>query len=255
MRICTYNIWNADTNFDKRLVLLIEEIKKHDIDILALQEVRDKDVVDKIADECGFSESFWKKYDDENEGLAILSKSKMLHRWTNWDDGTDNHDSGALCTTVEHKGKKLTLVNVHLDYESRDNRETELINCLEYLETQASDYKFFLGDFNSYEESRLHRFMRRLEPLMARNEDWIDLGEAYKSRVDKPLKATLDFVNNPRWKGQNSLERPGRFDWIMLQNIGIKKYPKLINYQLLGTKETDGMTPSDHYGVMIELDF
>ncbi len=29
MKICTYNIWDADANFDKRLELLIEEIKSY----------------------------------------------------------------------------------------------------------------------------------------------------------------------------------------------------------------------------------
>ena len=255
MKICTYNIWNDETNYSKRMDLLIKKINEKNIDIIALQEVKNKEIVNKIKEECGFNYICWEKYHDREEGLAILSKYEMTNKWTNWSKSTIIHNSRLMCINTKVNGKILSIMNVHLDWESMQNREIELLKAIDYLKSQDTDYKIMLGDFNSYQDSRTYRFMTKLEPLDGRMEYWIDLAEAYCIRNNKPLEVTLDFINNPRWKDVTSLERPGRFDWIMLHGYYKHADPKLYEYEVIGKEIVNGITPSDHYGIVIGIDF
>lgn len=52
-----------------------------------------------------------------------------------------------------------------------------------------------------------------------------------------------------------TIETAGRFDWIMLENPYPKPYPRLIDYQIIGKDIIDDITPSDHYGVVVEVVF
>lgn len=254
MKICTYNIWNHDRNYKERMNLLIQLLNDKTIDILLLQEVRDKEIVLKIQRECNFEYYHWKEYFDCKEGLAIVSRYEMSSLWTNWDSDEDVHNSASMCVNLEVDGKKLSIMNVHLDYKYSFNRELELIKALNHLQNQSAELKIIAGDFNTYPESKIYRFLTGLESISERSERWIDLAEAFCIRNDRKIECTIDFVNNPRWLEEPCLERPGRFDWIMLKNPYPKAYPRVLNYELLGNKVVNSITASDHYGVLLEVE-
>ena len=255
MKLITYNIWNHDSNFNERLDLLADLLHKEKADIISLQEVRNESVVQKIQEVCKFPHAYWKGYHDCEEGLVILSKHKILSAWTNWDTSTDVHNSGSMCIEIGYKNKRVSVSNVHLDYKYAHNREIEILKLTEYVKTLETDYNILLGDFNTYPNSSIHGFLSGRQSLNGRSARWIDLCQVYTMRKGVEPEVTIDFYNNPRWENEIVLDLPGRFDWILLENPYPNIYPELTEYKLIGKEVVNGMTASDHYGVVCSLQF
>lgn len=253
MKVVSYNIWNNDTNYSKRIDLLVSLLKDEEIDILALQEVRDINVVQRIKNECQFEHYYWKEYFDCIEGLAVLSKYPIISSWTNWDDTEDVHNSGIMNVILNIDGLKIGVTNVHLDYKHSYNREIEIVKAVKMVEELEVDYNMMLGDFNTYPNSVIHSYLSGCQSIMEHSTSWIDLAEAYSLKYGATTEITLDFYNNPRWDKEYTLEIPGRFDWIMLKNPYPSKCPMLKDYRLIGNHRINGITPSDHYGVLCNI--
>ena len=256
MKIITYNIWNSDINFEKRLDLLCEEIKRTNSDIVCLQEVRNKNVVEQICTKCDFEYSFFAKYTDYEEGLAILSNHRILEQTKNWELSDLDNNCWILRSSIAFEGIIIGITNLHLDYEKAKNREAGIIEALQIItNSKKSDYEILLGDFNSYPESSVYRFLTGQQSLKNISANWIDLALIDAALRNSIPEVTLDFYNNPRWDNENNLEIPGRFDWILLKNPYPKISPKIIRCRCIGTKRIECITPSDHYGVVVEIDF
>jgi endonuclease/exonuclease/phosphatase family metal-dependent hydrolase len=255
MKIATYNIWNSEESYSDRMKLLIDLIKKENIDLIALQEVKDEEIVKKIKDECNYEYSYWKKYFDCEEGLAILSRFPMNNLWTNWDDSEDVHNSGLMYTTIGIEQYKVGIMNVHLDWKKVRNREIEIAKAIKHFDSQETDYDILLGDFNASDNSSIYNFLKGDYSLEELSTDWIDLAKAYSYMKGREVDYTLDFCNNPRWEEEYTFSIPERFDWILMKEPYPKISPKLVEYQLLGKERINNITPSDHYGVLVELKF
>jgi endonuclease/exonuclease/phosphatase family metal-dependent hydrolase len=253
MKIITFNIWNHNRDFEKRLELLIDELKGCNADVIALQEVRDQSIAERVANELSLN-YFYKKYPFDQEGLAILSKYEIEDTWTSWDESEDIHNSGIQQCIVMIDGLKVSLMNVHLDYEYASNREVEIVKAIQHLKQTDYDISILLGDFNTVENSSIYRFLTGEQSLLTENTWYIDLVESYCVRNKLAMDNTIDFIDNPRWKESVTLEVPKRFDWILLEEPYPAPNPILVDYKLLGKIETNGLTPSDHYGVLIELE-
>ena len=229
MIIGTYNIWNEDMNFEKRVELLIEEINRNHFDYLGLQEVKNEDVFLRIKNQCGFQFGYY------YEGLGLLCREELSIV------KTYNECNNYL---LRLKNKEMGLTIVHFDWSDKENRISGLDAYLTMLEEEMLETEIILGDFNDNDESEVH-----YELVIS---DFVDLHQAFchhKSEVPLP---TLDTIHNPRWRNSQTIEQPERFDWVMMNSI--------VDYDihqvdLIGVKEVDGMTPSDHYGVKVEFAF
>lgn len=256
MKIATYNIWNSDVNYVERINLLIQILREEKIDILVLQEVRDSNVVEYIKRECQFIEYRWKEYPDFAEGLAILSAYPIIRYWTNWDTGDEDiHNSGIMNVVLNVDGTKISITNVHLDYKRSYYREIEIVKAVRRIEEESdAAYFFMLGDFNTYPNSVIHGYLSGVQSIVQHSTSWIDLAESYSIKFGTAPEVTLDFNTNPRWDNEYSLEIPGRFDWIMLKNPYPEKSPKLLEMKLIGKQRLNGITPSDHYGLLCDIE-
>ena len=116
-----------------------------------------------------------------------------------------------------------------------------------------------MGDFNSSENSSIHRFLTNEQSLLGADAYYFDLAEAFAQiSGTKPL-ATLNFRENPRWgiaEARNTIEVNQRFDWILLKNPYPAELPELKKCMLFGTEisKRTGLAASDHYGVMAEIE-
>lgn len=255
MKIITYNIWNSDNNFKIRLEQLCKILINCNADIIGLQEVRNEEIVDYIKNQCNYKYSLWKKYFDENEGLVILSRYPIIFAETNWESGRTVNNCFVLRIVVDYENKKIGIANIHLDYESVLNRENEIVETVKMIERyEKSDYELLIGDFNSYPESSIYRYLTGQQSLNNHATNWHDLYRVYTNKIGVEPKATLDFFNNPRWDNQPVIEIPGRFDYIMLKSPYPKETPILNSVHIIGNKRESHVTPSDHYGIMCDLD-
>lgn len=224
MKIATYNIWNDNKNINARLKLLIMELKETDADIIALQEVKDESTFKMILKDTGF------EYGHYFDGLAFLS----------------NVDIKVYSTYSENNNYMLRVVyentsitNVHLDWKQESTRLQALEEYFSMLEEYSLDNEILLGDFNDTPEDKLH-----FELVIS---DFSDIHQEYSHIVNELPLPTLDIKNNPRWRNIDTEELPSRFDWIMLNTA--HEY-SIEDVRLIGVEETNGMAPSDHYGVL-----
>ena len=84
---------------------------------------------------------------------------------------------------------------------------------------------------------------------------WNDLQSGYCVRKGVALTPTLDFINNPRWAGKETISVPMVTDRIYVMeswdDIDMNEFA------IFGTEVYPDieMTASDHYGIVVELEF
>lgn len=247
MKIATYNIWDSDMGMPIRFRQLTDEISRIKADIICLQEVSDDEKHHSFSKLCGYDYSHWQTH----TGLSILSRYPI--------DKTDDFEYGTSAY-IQLKGKTLLVINVHLPWESASLREKTIVSIVKNTSNAKADYTLITGDFNSSENSSVHRFLTNEQSLLGADAYYFDLAEVSAERTGTKTLATLNFRENPRWgiaEPKNTIEVNQRFDWILLKNPYPAKLPELKNCMLFGTeiaKET-GLAASDHYGIMIEIEF
>lgn len=247
MKIATYNIWDSDMGMPIRFRQLTDEISRTNADIICLQEVSDVEKHYSFAKLCGYDHSHWQS----ETGLSILSRYPI--------DRTDDFEYGTSAH-IQLESKTLLVINVHLPWERASLREKAIVNIIEKTSDIKADYTFIAGDFNSSENSSVHRFLTNEQSLLGADAYYFDLAEASAEMAGTKALATLNFRENPRWgiaEPKNTIEVNRRYDWILLKNSYPAELPRLKNCMLFGTnssKETN-FTASDHYGVMVEIEF
>ena len=227
MKICTYNIWDDSTNFSKRVELLIQELNNNEIDFLALQEVKDEHTFNHILSSTNFDYGLY------YEGLAVMSKQPLKKLET-----LTINNSYIQRVQIDD----FAFTNVHLDYELMENKIKGINKALDFIEDNTQDHEIILGDFNDSPDNRIH-FDLCLD-------NFTDLHKEYCHNINEHPLPTLDFDNNPRWRVNSTDEVPVRFDWIMLNTDSSFTISKA---SIIGTKETNNITPSDHYGVLVDV--
>lgn len=247
MRIATYNIWDSGAGMPGRFQQLTHEIIGVSADILCLQEVSDREKHNAFSSRCGYDFSCWQA----QTGLSILSRYPM-ERSADFEYG--------VSASIQLGGKTLLVVNIHLPWEKASIREKTMVKIADAVSSIQADYTLMLGDFNSSEQSSIHRFLTNEQSLSGADTYYFDLAEAFSEISGTKAPATLNFRENPRWgvaEAKNTIEVNQRFDWILLRNPYPAALPELKQCRLFGTevsKET-GLAASDHYGVVIEMDF
>lgn len=247
MRIATYNVWNSDTGMPMRFRQLVGEIIGVRADIICLQEVSGHEKHKTFSSLCGYDYSCWQA----QTGLSILSRHP-IDRSADFEYGTSAY--------IQLEGKTLLVVNVHLPWEKASLREKAIVNIADNISSVKADYTLIMGDFNSLENSSIHRFLTNEQSLFGADAYYFDLAEVSAEISGAKTLATLNFRENPRWgiaEAKNSIEVNQRFDWILLKNPYPVELPELKKCMLFGTeisKET-GLAASDHYGIMVEMDF
>ncbi len=250
MRIATYNIWNTDAGTPERIGSILNQIELVDADMLCLQEVRDENFYEYLLQESNYPFSCFFNHVDEKEGLAVFSKYPIME---------SKYIPKSIITTIDFDGYLISLANVHLSWDSALKKEKEIVDVVQGMNLLKADYSFMAGDFNCSPDSSIHRFLLGQQSLSDHeaNPYWYDLAEAYGEIKGKLPDVTVDFRNNPRWKGENTIEVSQRFDRVLLRNPYPKSFPRLVCCDTFGKEKDTYMkcTPSDHWGVYCDLLF
>ena len=247
MKIATYNIWDSDMGMPIRFRQLTDEINSIKADIICLQEVSDSEKHHSFSKLCRYDYSHWQT----QTGLSILSRYPI--------DKTDDFEY-STSAHIQLGNKTLLVINVHLPWERASLREKAIVNIVENTSNIKADYTLITGDFNSSGNSSIHRFLTNEQSLLGVDAYYFDLAEVSAEMTGTKTLATLNFRENPRWgiaEPENTIEVNQRFDWILLKNPYPAALPKLKNCMLFGTqiaKETS-LAASDHYGIMVEIEF
>lgn len=251
MKIATYNIWNSEDGMPCRNIYIINEIQKIKADIICLQEVHSKTMAEDIAIKAGYQHCFFDNYQNDEEGLCILSNVPFEERdsWLGY--------ANAICCSFLYNDKKICVINVHLPWDSVAERERQIVDIVSSINKKNSDYVYMAGDFNCNDSSDVQRFLRG-ECLLNNNESnpcWFDLALSYAELSNTKVEHTLNFRENPRFKN-NTIEINSRFDRILLRNTYPYEFPILSKCSIFGKtiyKDIE-LAASDHYGLVVEIE-
>lgn len=251
MKIATYNIWNSENGMPYRSKYIADEIQKIKADIICLQEVYNRELAEKIAVSVGYQYWYFDNYPNSEEGLCILSNIPFeeCDSWLN--------DSNAIYGSFLYNGKKVSVINIHLPWDSVVERERQIVSIVTALDKKQYDYVYMAGDFNCNDSADVQRYLKG-ECLLSNYEStpcWFDLALAYAELSNTNVEYTLNFRENPRFK-DNTIETNARFDRILLRNTYPHDFPVLKKCSVFGKTiyEDIALSASDHYGVMVEIE-
>lgn len=172
IRVATWNIWGGKKRFE-----VIQDLKSISFDVLALQEVTEREVNGKIendaaiiARELGLEYTYAKAFRTDRHspvydmGNAILSKcpivtSKVheLSTLSTYEKNAATEPRIALEACIQLKDKTVTVISTHLGYTDDLTNPTELqkqqLNKL--LSSVPKTQTILMGDFNSLPESEI----------------------------------------------------------------------------------------------------
>lgn len=251
MKIATYNIWNSENGMPYRSKYIISEIQEMKADVICLQEVKSRAMAEEIAVKAGYQHCFFEHYQNDEEGLCILSKIPF-EECDSWLD-----DTNAIYGSFLHNDKKISVINVHLPWDSEAERERQIVEIVATIDKKQYDYVYMAGDFNCSDSSDVQRFLRG-ECLLNHSESklcWYDLALSYAELKNTKAECTLNFRENPRFK-YNTIETNSRFDRILLRNPYPCDFPILRKCTIFGQTiyEDINLSASDHYGVAVEIE-
>eukprot|EP01118_Nematostelium_gracile_P012760 TRINITY_DN4710_c0_g1_i1.p1 TRINITY_DN4710_c0_g1~~TRINITY_DN4710_c0_g1_i1.p1 ORF type:complete len:440 (-),score=93.77 TRINITY_DN4710_c0_g1_i1:64-1281(-) len=227
--LVTYNIWNLNSPWEKRLDLIALQLNRYAPDIIAFQEVRFKyelstripsihqieDLANKLK---GYHYVFQPSmtyinngqynYIQEDEGLAIFSKfpivkSEIRHFLRNFSDIQDEHQRAVLRTTVDIP--KFGNVDIFTSHFSLSNsaRRRNVVEFLHFAGISAKN-QIFVGDFNEEPNSEGVDFLTgklKIDGISGDFTDgWLklkgeDIRESWTyTTLDTSPKKRIDFV-------------------------------------------------------------
>ena len=258
MKLATYNIWNEHKGTGNRFAQIIHEIEHTDADVIGLQEVTPCFYQNYISQNTFYDYTIYHKYTNEEEGLAILSKYPITKSCF-LQNKPEYRYSAALHVMIQMNSMRLSLMNLHLPWNSALQKEQQIISIDQYMHecSKEADASILLGDFNGSIESSIHRYLLGEQTLNGQeaNPYWYELFSTFAAIHGLPLKPTLDFRGNPRWNGKNTTEIPYAADRIYVMYNRGKDI--LTSADLFGTEisEETHLSASDHYGVAAEIVF
>jgi len=258
MKFATYNVWYP--KIDIRAEQLLAEIDGVDADIIGLQEVP-IEFYGELIRKCKYKYCKYVPCSDEEIGLAILSKHPIAEHFSLF-DSAENGNSVAHNVIFEAEMVRFSVTNVHLPWDSVLAKEEQIVAVDKFIHAQSDKAQFFvlLGDFNSTLNSSVHRYLIGDQTLLGSESKpyWNDLAGSHAALNNYTIAPTLDFVNNPRWRGENTVYVPDTFDRIYVRESFNWDYSfSLHDVKIFGTKISPktGYAPSDHYGVLAEVNF
>jgi endonuclease/exonuclease/phosphatase family metal-dependent hydrolase len=202
IRVMTFNIHHGEGTDGKLDLERIAQVIRHErADIVALQEVdrgvertSRRDLVAELAKLTKMSYAFGKNitYQGGDYGNAILTRFRIIKQ--------DNHhykmlregeQRGLLQTVLEADGKRLLLLNTHIDYRPDDS---ERVMNVEEIKLIISDYKnlpvILCGDFNDVPDSRTHK---KVKEAFIDSWEAVGAGDGLTYSSVKPEKR-IDYV-------------------------------------------------------------
>jgi endonuclease/exonuclease/phosphatase family metal-dependent hydrolase len=252
MRVMTYNIWNYTRPWEKRRDLIARLIKDVGPEVVALQETRHDwrhergtGQGEQLAEMTGYHPTtvvaqVYIPILRVDEGLTLLTKEKpinsavcelTLHPHEREDE---NH---RVCQgiTLMHDSKRVHVFNTHFSL-SPVARVTNAVESARFVREQSEgEPALMMGDLNAEPDTPAIGFL---------------LG---KQEIDGEAGGFTD-----RWVAANG-EDPGftyasshpvrRIDYVLGMNLpnGVQKA------EVVGSEPVDGVFPSDHLGVVVDV--
>jgi endonuclease/exonuclease/phosphatase family metal-dependent hydrolase len=259
-RVVTFNIWNRQGPWERRLPLIRAGLAALDADVIALQEVLAMPGVptqaDAIADGLGwnvFHAPAWDIGGGLTFGNAILSP----HAITDGErlalptpPGLDTRSVAFARVHAPHGPIPVFATHLTVQFHLCDVRRAQVVALVDHVARLApigGPPPVVLGDFNARPDSDEMRFMRGLTSIEGRSVYFADAWIA--SGADEP-GYTYDRKNGFALRAH---EPSSRIDYIYVRGPDARMRGEPLAAKLVLDQPEDGVWPSDHFGVLAEI--
>jgi len=159
--IATFNLWKNCGEFPNRIYEIPNQLK--DLDCICLQEdfnssdFSSSETINKKLNYHHITLPIRKKLRDgklSTSNLTILSKYKPLKVKKIIFDENPEDERGALFIRLEHKGKKISILNTHLTNLNQASRVKQIIKLINTINCKKGDLFLICGDMNATPPSK-----------------------------------------------------------------------------------------------------
>jgi endonuclease/exonuclease/phosphatase family metal-dependent hydrolase len=259
LRVLTLNIWNHQGPWERRLPLIRAGIQGLGPDLIGLQEVISnptRSQAHDIAEGLGYEVAFGPAHD---LGEGSFFGNAVLSRWPIErhkafplpTHGTDENRSLLLAVAASPHGK-IPIFVTHLNWKFHHGvvREWQVVTIASHVQREAPMDglpPILVGDFNAQPEASEIRFLKGLHSLEGKSFFMADVYE----QVGELPGFTFDARRNPF--AAVTQEYPRRLDYVFVRGPDRSIRGKPLSARVVLDEVVDGITPSDHYGVLVEL--
>jgi len=269
LRLLTLNIWQEQGAWERRLELLCERLATLRVDVVCLQEVRDKpgavpNQAETIARSLGV-DWVWmfaagQTWDGGDEGVALLSRYPLEQREVQLLPSRETNRRVCLAARVRPEsapasGAGVWVATTHLAYRVADGelRERQVLALDAFVGglREPGDSAIIAGDFNAIPEADELRFLRGLTTLHGRRSYWQDAYACCHPGAAGPTWCT----SNPYTEQLSWFPGDRRLDYVFLSPQTREGRSRVVSAEIvLDEPAADGTYVSDHFGVLVDVD-
>ncbi|HCM43038.1 MAG TPA: hypothetical protein DIS66_06995 [Candidatus Omnitrophica bacterium] len=246
LRLLSLNTWQERGPWRERWELIFAGLKFYLPDIVAFQEVFNMDWADEIQKRSGFP---YLSKSGQNSGLVFLSKYPVLKsECLTYKTKSPNEDYNryAHFALFQAGRKKIAGFNTHLSWllpeDSIRLGQTEELLCWRsqkarrWLGLAGSYPSFLMGDLNSAPNKPSVEIVKKV------------MKDSYAEMNPGSEAVTWDYRNPYAERARDHMPER-RLDYIFTKGVKLLKSELVFNQS-----DANGTYPSDHFGVMTEID-
>lgn len=258
LRVLTWNLWWRFGPWEERLPAIIATLREHDPDLVALQEVWIADGTSSaqvIAEALGLHVEVAHRLEVDGVGFgnAVLSRwpiGRTAVRDLPSAGGTEEQRL-ALLAEVDAPTTRVQLYSTHLNWRHDESavRQAQVRELCAFIaaERPRSYPPILCGDLNAEPSSDE---LRMLTGLAAVPEPGLVFRDAWTARgTEGPGFTWVDA--NPFAAAEHEQER--RIDYVLSGWRRSDGRGQPLSCRVVGDRPVDGVWPSDHLGVLAEL--
>jgi endonuclease/exonuclease/phosphatase family metal-dependent hydrolase len=259
--VATWNVWWRFGPWEQRQPAIIETLRRHAPDVICLQEVWGAEGGDDQAalfgQALGYSfvstpSPYWEGASFSNAVLSRWPILEVQHRRLSRADGKTSPRT-ALVVTIDAPQGPMVVVCTHLDYrfDASLDRQTQVREVAGIVSDVRGDPEsafpvILAGDFNAVPDSDEIRALTGRTPPLLPNLVFQDCWELVGSGPGHTWSDANAHLTDATWPNR-------RLDYVFVAWPRPKGLAKPVAARLIGVEPIDGVTPSDHYGVLVEL--
>ena len=259
-RVATFNIWNRQGPWDRRLPLIRDGLATLDADVVGLQEVLAFGALPSQADEIAaglgwnvYHAPAWQVGGGLTFGNAILSRHRLFDTQCLPLPAPPELDSRAVVfARIDAPHGPLPVFVAHLTVQAhlchvRRAQVVALADLVAELAPIGDPPPVVMGDFNAVPDSDEIRFLRGLTSLDGRS---VYFADCWLAAGASGPGYTYDRRNPYALR---SHEPSNRIDYIFVRGPDAKLRGEPVAARLALDEPTDGVWPSDHFAVVADI--
>lgn len=241
--VLSFNLWHDKGDWPKRRAMILAEIKRLKPDVIALQEVLQRDGLRNQAEDLAAALGYRVQFVSVDPpdaarryGNALLTRKRPETREMRKLEPLGDYRTAAHARL--RPGPPRTRIDVYATHLHNDQgggavRATQISSLLNFIDTTAQgSYVIVAGDFNSDADSP------ELRALAARYRD------AYgNAHPDASRNIAAHTTLNPAYLPAQ------RIDHVFYDPIGFE----LVEARVVLKQSREGVWPSDHFGLLVKL--